>query len=327
MNQEKISIIIPVHNATAYIDRCLESITKQTYSNLEIIIVENGSTDDSFCFCERWAQKDSRIELFSLEKGNVSIARNYALSKVSGNYYMFVDVDDFLELSACEKMLNSALQNKSDLVFCQLCNVTRNGEKILAVESEIKSLMNDNRVDYWFNNDIRHGVWRILFLTKKFIDIRFDELMNLHEDHLYFFKMKMLADTCSFVDEPLYFYNYNYDLNNYQAKKYYNSNSILIFEKYAKGIQEFFEHYDLHEMACAYSFGALTELEHMLIINEKKYKRIIKQMLKTPFWKEINTQKNYKLYISVSHLSTKKRILIFLLKRRLLSIYRFIKSR
>lgn len=98
-----ISIIIPVYNVEPWLDECLESVVGQTYENLEIIIVNDGSTDSSGEICEKWANKGSRIKLFIQENAGLSAARNAGLRNAIGDYYLFVDSDDYIEpnMAAC----------------------------------------------------------------------------------------------------------------------------------------------------------------------------------------------------------------------------------
>jgi len=99
MNQ-LISVIVPVYIVEPYLDRCVQSIVNQTYKNLEIILVDDGSPDNSPAMCDAWAEKDSRIRVIHKENGGVSSARNAGLDMATGSYITFVDADDWLEPAA-----------------------------------------------------------------------------------------------------------------------------------------------------------------------------------------------------------------------------------
>lgn len=116
-----ISIIIPVYNAEAYLDRCVESLVCQTYKDLEIILVDDGSRDVSPTLCDHWMQKDGRILALHRPNGGAAAARNTGLDKASGEYVMFVDADDYVDSRLCE-MLVDELQNRQD-VDCALCGL------------------------------------------------------------------------------------------------------------------------------------------------------------------------------------------------------------
>ena len=110
-----ISIIIPVYNVEKYLDRCLESVVSQTYTNLEIIIVDDGSTDSSSLLCDDLAKKDKRIKVFHKENGGLSDARNYGVSKSRGDYIFFVDSDDCISNKAIEILYDLLIKNSADI--------------------------------------------------------------------------------------------------------------------------------------------------------------------------------------------------------------------
>lgn len=113
----KISVIVPIYNVEKYLSECLNSIINQTYENLEIILVNDGSTDKSLEICKRYEKIDSRIKIISKENGGLSSARNIGIKNASGEYISFVDSDDFIEVNtAYEDMYNIALEEKSDIV-------------------------------------------------------------------------------------------------------------------------------------------------------------------------------------------------------------------
>ena len=105
---DKISIIIPVYHVQEYIGRCLESILLQTYSNFEVLCVEDGPGDKSGEICERYGRQDNRIRVFHLERGGVGYARNYALSRMEGEWFAFLDGDDWIEPEYLEILYRNA---------------------------------------------------------------------------------------------------------------------------------------------------------------------------------------------------------------------------
>lgn len=101
--EEKISVIVPVYNVEKYLERCVESIFKQTYKNIEIILVDDGSTDNSGKICDKFLKKDERVKVIHKENGGLSDARNAGLEILSGKYIMFVDSDDWISPAMVEK--------------------------------------------------------------------------------------------------------------------------------------------------------------------------------------------------------------------------------
>ena len=117
MKNPLVSIIIPVYNAKNHIGRCLESVRKQTYKNLQIIVINDGSKDVSLSVCEMYARVDSRILLVDKENSGVSATRNLGLSLAEGEYLQFVDSDDYLAPWATALMVQKAVQNDADMVI------------------------------------------------------------------------------------------------------------------------------------------------------------------------------------------------------------------
>lgn len=116
--QDFISIIVPVYNVAQYLDRCLTSLTGQTYKNIEIILVDDGSTDTSGELCDVWQSRDNRIKAFHKPNGGLSDARNYGMKRASGKYICFVDSDDWLDLNYVEVMLDTLADTGADIAEC-----------------------------------------------------------------------------------------------------------------------------------------------------------------------------------------------------------------
>ncbi len=114
----KISIIVPIYNVEQYLRECLESLIKQTFQDIEIIAVNDGSLDGSGQICDQYALMDERVKVFHQANAGVSEARNYGLEHASGEWILFVDGDDWVEPSLCQTLLQAAMQSKADLVLC-----------------------------------------------------------------------------------------------------------------------------------------------------------------------------------------------------------------
>lgn len=112
-----ISIIVPVYNVASYLPQCLDSLVNQTYRDIEIICVNDGSTDGSLAILEEYARKDERIKVISRENRGISCSRNEALDMVQGEWTMFVDSDDWIDLNTCESALNLAIAHQADVVM------------------------------------------------------------------------------------------------------------------------------------------------------------------------------------------------------------------
>ena len=125
MEQPLVSVIVPVYNASSHVARCLESIRKQTYKNLEIIVVNDGSQDASLPVCQMFARVDERIVLIDQANSGVSATRNLAIGMAKGKYLQFVDSDDYLDPNATQLMVDKAEGNQADMVIAHYFRVER----------------------------------------------------------------------------------------------------------------------------------------------------------------------------------------------------------
>ena len=116
-----VSIVIPVYNVSRYLPRCLESVLSQTYQNIEVLIVDDGSTDGSGSICDRFAERDPRIRVIHTDNRGLSAARNLGLESISGAFISFIDSDDWIEPNTVETLVKAALQTKADVVTMKAC--------------------------------------------------------------------------------------------------------------------------------------------------------------------------------------------------------------
>lgn len=126
---DKITVIIPVYNVEKYLREAIESVINQTYSNLEILLINDGSTDNSGIICDEYEKLDSRIKVFHEKNGGLSVARNVGLDNTTGKYIMFLDSDDFLEPDAVENMYKEIINKDADYIIGNYINATEEGEK------------------------------------------------------------------------------------------------------------------------------------------------------------------------------------------------------
>ena len=134
----KISIIIPIYNVEQYLPQCLDSIINQTYKNLEIILINDGSTDNSGKICDNYAKVDNRIHVFHKKNEGVTSARNLGLDKCTGDFIGFVDPDDFIELNMYEILYNEQQRTNADIVWCNyLLYYSANNQLLGEINSNI----------------------------------------------------------------------------------------------------------------------------------------------------------------------------------------------
>lgn len=182
MNESLVSVIIPVYNSSEYLKQCLISIVEQTYRNLEIIIVDDGSTDGSSLMCDQFAEIDSRIKVLHMGNEGASLARKTGVDNSNGDYFLFVDSDDWIDLDTIEKCLNSVIEKKSDCVLFSYIKEYQN-------KSFEVSLF-----DYEFSYDIKDSE---KYVHRKLIGLNSSELDRPHKiDNISSVCMKLYSKKC-----------------------------------------------------------------------------------------------------------------------------------
>ena len=179
-----ISVIVPVYNAEKYLRECLDSIVNQTYKNIEIILVDDGSTDGSGAICDEYADKDVRIKVYHIPNGGVSNARNLGIDNANGEYLMFVDSDDEVSRDCIEKLYCAIEYKEQDLVIGNFCDVYEN-RKI--IQHENLSIIGNLQDDYANIRILLQGPWGKLYRSEilKKNKIRFRVDISLTEDQIF----------------------------------------------------------------------------------------------------------------------------------------------
>lgn len=322
---DKISIIIPVYNTEKYIEKCLNSIVNQTYSNLEIICVNNGSTDKSSKLLNEYLMKDKRIKLIETENNGVSAARNIALNNVTGQYVLFVDSDDWIDYSTCENAIKTIIDNKSDVVFFNYIKefkynsvpVNLACKKDCFVNGEIKKIRRrligpiDNELENPLLSDIYCTVWAKLYSFDCIKDLKFIDLNKIgtFEDGLFNIEVTKNAKKISYMDKYLYHYRKN---NSNSTLTLYSKNLVnqynFLFDYMFKECEDERDKLALNNKIC---IQMIT-----LILNEiklKNYKHFKKNLSKIYNYKIFNDALNR---YQKQNLSSMWKIIYFLIEKR-----------
>lgn len=203
-----ISIIIPIYNCEKYLDECIKSIIAQTYFKIEIILVDDGSTDSSLEICRKYCKKDNRIKIISQKNGGVADARNTGLKHASGKYVLFVDADDYVVKDFVYKMYNTCLEDKADIVICGIYKVGK-GKKLLVYNGEVTkdnvsflSLCTEHIGGYVCNKMFSMHMLKELQLW-------FNLELQIGEDLLFVCRYYEHCNKVSYISEGLYFYRLN----------------------------------------------------------------------------------------------------------------------
>ena len=244
----KISVIVPVYKVEQYLARCLDSILAQTYKNLEIICVNDGSPDNSLDILEQYAARNARIRVINRENGGLSAARNTGLEAATGELLMFVDSDDFLKPHMAEAMLHSLEAHNADLVNCQFERHDSEGDTrgrgyshpplVCGREKALWLLLNDKQVT--------NHVWRNLYKRTLFQDIRFPE-GKVFEDIVAIPQIFLKAEKFVFLSDGLYCYFVNrssiMNSPSYKQRKDYLDAIKHTFAFVKNKVPSFFESY------------------------------------------------------------------------------------
>ena len=218
MEEKIISIIVPIYNAEKYIDRCINSIINQTYKNLEIILVNDGSKDQSGNICDKYAKLDSRIKVIHKDNEGVSKARNTGIDMITGDYVLFADSDDWLELNMCELMIQKAVNEELDVVISEYNNYYENTEELETIKlidyenTTFRSVITDD------SNKYGGFPWNKL-MKFSFIQNKFNTEVHYYENLLFFLENSNSATKYGVVHCPLYNYCIN-DNSAVHTKKY-----------------------------------------------------------------------------------------------------------
>lgn len=204
----KISVIIPVYNTEKYLDKCLSSVVNQTFKNLEIIIVDDGSIDSSYEICQKFANQDKRIVLLQQSNQGQGFARNKALLKANGEYIFFLDSDDYLELDAFELLYNEAINKNSDLVMLGWEKIDEQTNTTLFSSKNIdtSTINNKNEKIPYIFSEIGFAPWTALIKRDLIIDNYLFFPNVFHEDMYIMPKIYYYAKNISYINKKLYFW-------------------------------------------------------------------------------------------------------------------------
>lgn len=251
INEENflISIVIPVYNAEKYLEQCLNSIKNQTYKNFEVILVNDGSIDNSESICKEFVESDTRFRYYLKANGGASSARNFGLDNVTGEYITFIDADDWVDENHLEVLINNIKENNSDMAVSSIKkfdNVSR--FKFRVYSNKEKYLLNYNKLNreeflvilpklIHASNSYKIAVSK-LFKKELLSDVRFDESIVYGEDLEFFFKIYNNISSISYVDEVSYIYRLYDESTSSKFGQLYMKQELGIYKKMYEKIEE-----------------------------------------------------------------------------------------
>ena len=206
-----ISVIVPVYNVEPYLKRCIESVLAQTFTDFELILIDDGSPDNSGEICDEYIKKDSRIHVIHQDNGGLSAARNagidWAFEKSDSQWLAFVDSDDWIHREMYEKLVSLIESYDSDIAQCEFINAPSEDVKIQAEDEVIKTFTNIEGLNNLYNNMYVSTVvaWNKLYKTSLFKEIRYPN-GKIHEDEGTTYKLIFNAKKIVYTNQKYYYY-------------------------------------------------------------------------------------------------------------------------
>ena len=225
---KKVSVIVPVYNTEKYLERCIRSILNQTYSNLEIICINDGSSDNSLHILQCLKKEDERIIIINQQNKGVGEARNVGIEVSTGDYISFVDSDDVIDQNYFEILMNNAIHYNLDIVCSNICAISNNGI-VYPFEKQISEsiLTNNQEIKDYLNFKISPAVWGKLYRRGLIGEIRFPTI-NINED--FIFEWEVIKKSQRFLKTNNTHYNYYEDRIDSLTKKKFSQSNMSIIE-------------------------------------------------------------------------------------------------
>lgn len=296
MKNSLISVIIPVYKVEKYLNKCINSVINQTYSNLEIILVDDGSPDNCGNICDNYAKKDKRIKVIHKQNGGLSSARNAGLEIATGSLISFIDSDDYVDIKMLEELKNNMEKYNSDI---SVCNFYKKYKFIKKIKTKVnKEYVFQNKEKYTEAKDgnrcINPCAWNKLYKKEIFNNIRYPE-GKIFEDSYVIYDIADTVDKISYTPKALYFYRARKSSitkskkkNNYDQVDALSKNIDFLTKK------KYFDLADKEKYRKVHALLSIAYKSGIQDINDESYKEEKELVLKTA--RDIKDSK----YLSVS---------------------------
>lgn len=294
-----VSIIVPVYNSEEYLYKLLKNLIQQTYTQIEIILIDDGSTDKSLEICNEFKQKDNRIKILSKENEGVSIARNKGMELATGDYITFLDSDDTLDINYIKELVENVEENT--LVRCNNIGL----QDIVEKSEYIKEVV---------NGKIQGVCWGYLFKRELIEDIKFDENTSYMEDTLFIIQVLFKVQQIKVVKTAIYNYNVN------QGGLTKNSNNIeKRLNGYIYSINKINEILKLNNIFYDDELNSrkikLLEAEFAKVTNEKTIKSLLENTNVIQIIKQSKPSLKYKYFMHLIRKGNSKKIMKYIQAR------------
>ncbi|MBR4677177.1 MAG: glycosyltransferase [Bacteroidales bacterium] len=285
INNPLVSVIIPIYKVEPYLRECVESVINQTYKNLEIILVDDGSPDNCPKICEEYALQDSRIKVIHKENGGLSDARNAGMKIATADYWSFVDSDDVCHPQMIEVLMEPLIEDKG--LKMSACTYTKNSDKWN--ENFNNSAQKISALDY-MSIDFWTVAWGKIYHKSLFYDIEYPK-GRLHEDEFTTYKLAYNSGKVGYVDSPYYYYRQREDsITGTPSIKGIADEFIAHWERL-----DFFE----EENATDFLGKSINMFSHNIISNKKIIKNRIKESIKKCSYQDLSLYSRIKINLKM----------------------------
>lgn len=269
--EPKISVIVPIYKAEKYLHKCVDSLLAQTFTDFEILLIDDGSPDKSGEICDDYALKDNRIRVFHKENGGVSSARQCGLDNARGEYTIHADPDDWVEANMLEELYAKAKEEDADMVICDFYFNSKTSQKYCL---QSPSSLDHNTVMNELFQHLHGSTWNKLIRKSSYqnYNIRFDYSLSFCED--LFFNIQLLSNniTISYVNRA--FYHYSYDSNEDSIVKKKSLSDLTYMESLYEKFDIYTKNFPCHNSAItAISYLLLSRVFFGNYLDSAKYKK------------------------------------------------------
>lgn len=318
MKEEMISIIIPVYNSKGRLKECLESVVSQSYEKLEVIIVDDCSTDGSLEICREYEKKYPFVHVYTKENEGVSAARNFGLSKAEGEYIQFADSDDLLYPDACRLLAKRIQSDESDLVIGGYFNEKEQKEIVYEERSFQDRDEFMREFPELFSRFFIHVPWNKLY-RRRVLKAGFPEDLDKGEDLLFNLGALAQAEKISVLDEVLYFYH---NINENSLSFRFRENAMEIEERLYDEVSSFYKKYETEKESVFLYHYYLTAVKNKFYalagksgLDGKTCRRMMRAWCEKKSIRELYLKRNY--------FGKKDRLLLCLMQRKFVFLLYF----
>ena len=208
MSQPQVSVIVPIYNVEEYLDHCLSTIEKQTFRDFEVLLINDGTPDNSMDIAKRYAEKDKRFLIFNKENGGLSDARNYGLERAKGEYIVFVDSDDYLHEDYLKELYSQCTKHQADMSYCRFWHTyLKSGIKMPSLNPRKSVIERDKALKMLIRDNFMHSyAWNKMYKRSLFDDNNIKYPIMYFEDVATTARLLFNANKIAVSDRYLYYY-------------------------------------------------------------------------------------------------------------------------